>query len=373
MHPQTPPRTVPLNALSRHIAPLRTELEAAAARAIASGHYVLGPQVAGFETAFADYCGVAHCVGVGNGTDALELALKAVGVAPGDGVVLAANAAMYGTTAVLACGARPVFADILAEEATLDPDAVERAIAATPGVRALLITHLYGRLARVDALRRVADAHGVALVEDCAQAHGARGADGRRAGAYGDAAAFSFYPTKNLGALGDGGAVVCHDDAVASRLRSLRQYGWSSKYDNRLSGGRNSRLDELQAAMLSVLLPHLDAWNAARRNVAEAYAAGIRHPRIALPPMAGEAYVAHLYVVRSTDREALRVHLAEAGVQTDIHYPIPDHRQACLAGHAATQPLAQTERDAAEVLTLPCFPEMTDDEVATVVAACNRF
>ena len=366
-------QTIPLNALSRHIEPLQAQLEAAAASVIASGHYVLGARVAAFEAQFAAYCGVPHCVGVGNGTDALELALKAVGVMPGDGVLLAANAAMYGTTAVLACDGHPVFVDVLPGTATLDPDAVERALSSTPDVRALLVTHLYGQLADIEALHRIAATHGIALVEDCAQAHGARGPDGRRAGAYGDAAAFSFYPTKNLGALGDGGAVVCTDTTIAERLRSLRQYGWSSKYDNRLRGGRNSRLDEMQAAFLSILLPHLDGWNAARRRVANAYAAGIRHPRIVLPASAGEDYVAHLYVVRCAERDALRAHLASEGVQSDIHYPIPDHHQACLAGHPAPHPLVQTERDAMEVLTLPCFPEMSDDEIATVIAACNRF
>lgn len=376
---------IPVVSLSRRLAPLQSRLQAAAAEVIAGGHYVLGERVERFEREFADYCGVAHAIGVGNGTDALEIALKAVGVTHGDRVVLAANAAMYGTTAVLACGAMPVYADILPGEATLDPEAVAQ-LMRTHAPRAVLATHLYGRLARVDALRALADRHGAALVEDCAQAHGAQSADGRRAGSFGDAAAFSFYPTKNLGALGDGGAVLCRDPGIATRARSLRQYGWEGKYRNLLPGGRNSRLDSLQAALLSVLLPELDGWNAARRVVAARYRAGIVHARITLPPAAdtpGED-VAHLFVVRCPQREALRAHLLAQGIQTEVHYPLPDHLQPCMTaipggaipggdGERRIPALPQTERDAAEVLSLPCFPDMTDAEIERVIAACSRF
>lgn len=368
-----PSSAVPVNAPSRRFAPLRETLLGAVDAVLADGRFVLGPVVEAFERAFAEACGVAHAVGVGNGTDALELALRAVGVGPGDRVLLAANAAMYGTTAVLACGAEPVYADILPGEATLAPDAVAAALAAGPGVRALLVTHLYGRLARIDALVALARTHGVAVVEDCAQALGARTGDGRRAGAFGDAAAFSFYPTKNLGAIGDGGAVVCNDDTLAVRARALRQYGWSDKYVNAVAGGRNSRLDALQAAMLATMLPHVEGWNARRRGIAARYAAGIRHPRIALPPFGGDTDTVHLYVVRCDRRDALRRHLAEAGVATDVHYPYPDHRQPCLQGRFAAVSLPETERDAACVLTLPCFAEMTDDEIECVILACNRF
>lgn len=366
---------IPVVSLPRRLAPLQGLLQATAAEIIAGGQYVLGAPVERFEAEFSAYCGVAHCIGVGNGTDALEIALKAVGVTAGDRVVLAANAAMYGTTAVLACGAQPVYADILAEEATLDPEAVARALDAH-APRAVLATHLYGRLARVDALRALADRHGAALVEDCAQAHGAQAADGRRAGALGDAAAFSFYPTKNLGALGDGGAVVCRDAGIGERARRLRQYGWSGKYRNELPGGRNSRLDALQAALLSVMLPALDGWNAARRGIANRYRAGIAHPRIALPPAPAhpDEEVAHLFVIRSPEREALRTHLQAHGILTEVHYPQPDHLQPCMAGKGRPVPaLPRTEHAAAEVLSLPCFPEMTDDEIERVIAACNRF
>lgn len=366
-------QSIPINSLSRHIVPLQDALLEAAREVIASGHFVLGRHVAAFEQQFAAYCGVEHCIGVGNGTDALELALKALAVAPGDEVVVAANAAMYGATAIQACRAEPHFVDVLPGEATLDPLAVEAALRTRPAVKAILVTHLYGRLARMDEICRIARAHGVAIVEDCAQAHGARSRDGRRAGAFGDIASFSFYPTKNLGAIGDGGAVVCRDAALDARVRQLRQYGWIGKYTNALPGGRNSRLDEIQAAMLSTMLPLLDGWNARRREIGSRYVADIRNDAIELPPPSGEDDVRHLFVVRSDRRQALRDHLAAAGIQTDIHYPVPDHRQPCHAGRYGDVALPVTERDAERVLTLPCFPEMTDDEVSAVIQACNRF
>ena len=372
------PAAVPLNALKRHVAPMRDDLLAVAAATIDEGRYILGPGVAAFERAFADYCGVAHCLGTGNGTDALELALKAVGVAAGDAVAVTANAAMYATTAVLACGATPVFVDVCDDDATLDADALDRvfdgeARIEKARIKAVVATHLYGRLARMDTLLGLCRPRGIAVVEDCAQAHGARGRDGKRAGAYGDAAAFSFYPTKNLGALGDGGAVVTDDDAVAERVRALRQYGWERKYVNALPGGRNSRLDELQARMLSLMLPRLEGWNARRRAIAARYTRGIDHPDIRVAPEGGDDYVAHLYVVHSERRDALRAHLAGAGVETDVHFPVPDHRQPCHGGRYDAVSLPVTERHTRTALTLPCFPELTDDEATLVIDACNRF
>ncbi|MGH8030925.1 MAG: DegT/DnrJ/EryC1/StrS family aminotransferase [Luteimonas sp.] len=363
---------VPVNSLTRHIAPLRERLAAVADEVIASGHFVLGLGVETFEQAFADYCGVAHCIGVGNGTDALELAAKAIGVVPGDRVAVTANAAMYATSAVLACGAQPVFVDVR-EDATIDVDALSKALVADAGICAVVVTHLFGRLSDVAALATLCDAHGLAMIEDCAQAHGARDASGRRAGAFADVAAFSFYPTKNLGALGDGGAVVTRDAGIAARVRGLRQYGWERKYVNTLTGGRNSRLDELQARALSLMLPLLDAWNTRRRTIANRYSREITHLDITVPAVASDDYVAHLYVVRSHRRDALRAHLADAGVQTDIHYPLPDHRQPCHAGRYAGIHLPVTERHAATSLTLPCFPELSDAEAGIVIATCNRF
>jgi len=362
---------IPINALGRHIAPLQDELARIAAGVIASGHYVLGPGVRAFEQAFAEWCGVAEAVGVANGTDALELALKAVGVGPGERVAVAPNAAMYGTSAVLACGAEPLFVDV-DEEGLMSLDALSAAAARGGLPKAVIVTHLYGRLAAIEAIVDWAATQGVAVVEDCAQAHGAaRG--GRRAGAFGDIAAFSFYPTKNLGALGDGGAVLSKRPELAERVRQLRQYGWAAKYRNALAGGRNSRLDELQARFLLAMLPHLDGWNARRRAIARRYAGGIRHPQLRLPANIGEDCVAHLYLVRCVRRDALAAHLQSAGVQTDIHYPLPDHRQACFAGRFEALHLPGAEREAREVLTLPCFPELTDAEVDAVIGACNAF
>ncbi|MFS8136498.1 MAG: DegT/DnrJ/EryC1/StrS family aminotransferase [Thermomonas sp.] len=364
---------IPVNSLKRHVAPLQEALAACAADVIGNGHFVLGPGVAEFENAFARYCGVDHCVGVGNGTDALELSLKAVGVQAGDRVAVVANAAMYGTSSVLACGALPVFVDVEPGIATMSIACLDAVLAAEPGIKAVIITHLYGRLAQIEALVALCADRGIAVIEDCAQAHGAQSPDGRRAGAFGDVASYSFYPTKNLGALGDGGAVVTRDPAIADRTRKLRQYGWTQKYTNGLAGGRNSRLDEIQARALLLMLPLLDGWNRRRRHIANHYSSEIRNTGISVPPVAGEEFVGHLYVVRSDRRQDLRHHLAASGIQTDVHYPLPDHRQPCHEGRYDAVSLPITEADAASVLTLPCFPEMTDDEVQRVVDSCNRF
>lgn len=363
---------IPVNSLSRHVAPLKEALTQAAAEIIASGHYVMGPSVTAFERAFADYCGVEHCIGVANGTDALELALKSVGVGAGSRVGVIANAAMYSTSAVLACGGSPQWIDV-DDSATLDAGALESLLSAGTKLDCVVVTHLYGRLAAMDRIVRLCRDHGIALVEDCAQAHGATMADGRRAGSFGDAATFSFYPTKNLGALGDGGAVTTRSAKVADRVRALRQYGWSAKYRNELRGGRNSRLDELQARFLLAMLPALDGWNTRRREIANRYSREIRNPAIVVPPEAGAEYVAHLYVVRTDRRAQLQAHLATAGVQSDVHYPTPDHLQPCFGGEFDALDLPRTLLDAKRVLTLPCFPEMEEGEVDRVIDACNRF
>lgn len=362
---------IPVNSLSRHIEPLKDALAAAATEVVGSGYYVLGPNVRAFESAFAGYCGVEHCISVANGTDALELSLRALGVSNADRVAVVANAAMYGTSAVLACGAEPVFIDISADSATMDPLKLEAALA-EGGIKAVIVTHLYGQLADIERIADLCKARGVGLVEDCAQAHGARNDKGV-AGSFGDIASFSFYPTKNLGALGDGGAVVTKRTDLADRVRMLRQYGWTQKYTNGITGGRNSRLDEIQASMLLLMLPHLDQWNQNRRHVAERYAAGIRNPKVRTNGSAGQDYVAHLYVIRTDARAALQQHLTDNGIQTDVHYPIADHKQPCHAGRFDRVSLPRTELDCATVLTLPCFPELTDTEIDRVIDACNRF
>lgn len=364
---------LPVNSLRRHVAPLQDALAACAVEVIRSGHFVLGQGVADFEQAFAKYCGVGHCIGVANGTDALELSLKALGIHAGDRVAVNANAAMYGASAVLACGGVPVFVDIEPGVGTMSVASLAATLAAEPVIKAVIVTHLYGRLAPIEDIMALCEGRGIAVVEDCAQAHGARSSDGRRAGAFGDVATFSFYPTKNLGALGDGGAVVTRSAVIAARTRALRQYGWARKYVNEIAGGRNSRLDEIQARMLLVMLPKLDAWNQRRRAIANRYSSEIHNSGIWVPPAAGQEYVGHLYVVRTSRREALQQHLNALGILTDVHYPLPDHRQPCHQGRYDEISLPVTEADAESVLTLPCFPEMTDDEVQRVVDSCNRF
>ncbi|MGE4062580.1 MAG: DegT/DnrJ/EryC1/StrS family aminotransferase [Rhodospirillaceae bacterium] len=356
-----------VNDLSRRIARYHAEIDRAVARVIASGWFILGPEVTGFEKSFAAFVGVSHCIGVANGTDALRIALLAVGAGRGDRIATAANAGMYTTTAVLSLGAQPFFLDVNPSY-TLDASEIERAVEA--GVKAVVVTHLYGLAnAKIAEIAAYCRARGVALVEDCAQAHGAV-VGGRRVGSFGDAACFSFYPTKNLGGVGDGGAIVTGDQALAERARRLRQYGWATKYTVDTPGGTNSRLDELKAAVLSVLLPHLDVDNARRRAIAARYSAGLTAD-IVSPGANGDSYVAHLYVVRTPQRESLRQHLQRSGIGSDIHYPIPDHRQRILREVCVDVHLPATERYAQEVLTLPCFPEMTDDDVARVIDAVN--
>ena len=360
-----------INDLKARIGAYEKQLKEATNRVIDSGWLVLGPEVKKFEQSFANYIDTEHCVSVANGTEAIELALRALGVEQGDKVATVANAGMYTTTAMLAIGAEPFFLDVdmASRNATLAE--VERALAA--GVKAVVVTHLYGLA--VPQICQIADScarQGVPLLEDCAQAHGAR-VEGQRVGTFGDAASFSFYPTKNLGALGDGGAVVTGNGAVAEKVTRLRQYGWTTKYQVEVGGARNSRLDEMQAAILSVFLPDLDGANARRREIAAQYSARIVHPEVSLPAQAGEEYVAHLYVVQSARRDALRVHLRDCEITADVHYPIPDYRQPVFGNRFESVRLENTERLSREILTLPCYPEMTDAQIEQVVSAVNAW
>jgi dTDP-4-amino-4,6-dideoxygalactose transaminase len=349
------------------------DLKGAVARVLDRHWYVMGDEVNRFEAAFAAYCGVPHCISLANGTDALELALRAAGVAAGDRVMLAANAGYYGSTAVRQIGAVPVYVDVDESNLCLDPNAVARAIGDVPP-KVILVTHLYGQLAEVESLAKIARERGIVLIEDCAQAHGARRA-GKVAGSFGDLACFSFYPTKNLGAVGDGGAVVCRDETIASRVRSLRQYGWSQKYRNDLPGGRNSRLDEVQAAVLSEKLPALDRHNQARRDIASAYCEAFAGLPVRLPAACAEDHVAHLFVIRTASRDALREHLRAKGIASDIHYPVADHQQsvAQVAGNELAASLPVTERACAEVLSLPCYPGMSSEQAGRVIDAVRSF
>ena len=358
-----------INDLSRLVRTERGRIMAAIARVVDRGWFVLGPELEAFETEFARYCGVAHAVGVANGTDALELALRALDVASGDEVIVAANAGCYSTTALRAIGAQPVYADVDQRHLNIDPSAAAAAI--TPRTKAIIATHLYGRMANIAVLRDLCSRHGLALLEDCAQAHGAR-RGGIAAGAWGNAAAFSFYPTKNLGALGDAGLVTCCEDRTALRLRRLRQYGWQDKYVAIDGPARNSRLDEIQAAVLRERLPALDTRNRRRREIAAAYAA-VRHPAITHPDVDGDDYVAHLYVVRTAHRDALREYLRGHGIASEVHYPVLDVDQPALSGQIARCVLPVSVLAAAEIVSLPCYPEMRDDEVQQVCLALNEW
>jgi aminotransferase EvaB len=363
-------RRIPLNDLVRQNRLVREQLVSSARRVIERGWYVLGSEGAEFEKAFAAYCGVPHAVGVANGTDGIELALRAVGVEEGHNVATVANAGFYASTSIHAIGARPLYVDVIAETHSMSIDALKRELARDT-VRAVIATHLYGRLADVEAIAAICRPLGIPVIEDCAQAHGAT-RNGRAAGSFGDAGCFSFYPTKNLGALGDGGAVTTSDAEIAEQLRELRQYGWDKKYQVGRAGGRNSRLDELQAALLLAKLPHLDRWNVDRRAIARRYSNEISNPRVKCPQDFGTDNVAHLFVVRCDDRDGFRRHLEARGVGSDIHYPIPDHRQPAYAA-ASVGRLPETERLAMEIITIPCFPEMEEEEISQVIDVVNAW
>ena len=366
---------VPFHVPRRQVDLLRDEINAALAIVLDSGWYVLGTQVRQFEEEFAAFCGARHCVTVGNGTDALELALRGLNVGLGDEVITAGNAGGYTTTASFAVGATPVFADINARTLLVDPAEVGKLI--TPRTKIVVATHLYGKLADVDGLRRViTEANSKAiLLEDCAQAHGATAPDQRRAGTLGYLATFSFYPTKNLGALGDGGALTTNDDELAARLRSLRQYGWTnSKYQIDVAGGRNTRMDEIQAAILRVKLGHVVAGNARRREIVARYAEAAGKALLFPHVPAGFETAAHLCVARGPYRAAIREQLAAFGIATAIHYPIPDHLQPALMARPErwrAGPLPETETACSEIFSLPCYPEMDDSEIDLVATALS--
>ncbi len=359
---------VPFNDLSRTPPELADEIADAVARVVASGWYVMGPEHDAFETELAAFVGSEHAVALGNGTDALELALAAVGVTAGDRVMTVANAGGYTSVAARLLGAEPVYADISADTLQLSVETVTAALDALPTApRALVVTHLYGAMAPVAAVAEVARARGIVVIEDVAQALGAR-AGGRAAGTFADIATTSFYPTKNLGALGDGGAMFTSDAELAATVRSLRQYGWTSKYRIGRARGRNSRLDELQAAILRVKLPHLDAMNERRREVHARYEAASSDV-LRVVNHGSESFIGHLAVAVAADRDAVRAAFDAAGVRTDVHYPIPDHRQD-WPGPVSIE-LPATDAASTSVLSLPIFPELTDAEVDRVVAVMD--
>lgn len=342
---------------------LQADIDAAVGRVLASGQYVGGPEVERFESAFARYCEADQCIGVGNGLDALRLALAAMGVGPGDEVIVPSNTFIATWLAVAQVGAVPVPVEPDPQTFNIDPALIEAAV--TSRTKVIIPVHLYGQPADLDPILAIARRYGLRVLEDAAQAQGAR-YKGRRIGAHGDAVAWSFYPGKNLGALGDAGAVSTSDPELAARIRMLHNYGSSRKYVHELPG-YNSRLDPIQAAVLSVKLAHLDAWNDRRRRIASRYRDALSASGLQLPgvPTWAES-VWHLFVVRHPQRDALQKTLAEAGVGTLIHYPIAPHRQAAFADMAGLS-LPISERMHAEVLSLPIGPQMTGEQLERVI------
>lgn len=365
--------TVSITALKEGYIAHREEIDGAIRRVLESGWYILGKEVADFEEQFAQWCGVQHAVGVANGTDAVVVALRSLGVGEGDAVFTVSHTAVATVAAIEMTGAQPILVDIEPKHYTLAPHKLDEAIkahrrsGASTKPRAVIGVHIYGNAFDTTAVKTICEREGLKLIEDCAQAHGAT-AEGKKVGSVGDVATFSFYPTKNLGAFGDGGAVVTTDSALADAARAIRQYGWHERYLSDVTG-MNSRLDEIQAAILSVRLRYLDDEIAKRRAAAAKYDAGLRD--IVTIPVAreqgGHAY--HLYVIRTAERDRLASFLKSRGVMTGIHYPVPVHQQKAYAERTSLGPggLKETECAAREILSLPMHPFLSDDEISYVI------
>ena len=351
---------------------LRAASQLAVGRVLESGWYVLGNELTIFERLWAETCGTNQGVGVGNGMDAIEISLRCLGIGPGDEVITTSMTAFATVLAILRAGATPVLADIEPDTAMLSLDSVKRCISRS--TKALVLVHLYGQVRDMDAWCKFCTDSGIALVEDCAQSHLASWR-GRVAGSFGRVGAYSFYPTKNLGAIGDGGMIVTSDIEIASRARCLRNYGQTTRYHH-AELGLNSRLDELQAAVLGVRLRWLPSFTKRRQKFAEAYRFGISNPLVVqmAAPQESNAHVYHLYVVLCKQRDALKAHLEKCGIQSLIHYPIPVHRQEpCWSISRDTKGLAACEAHAENCLSLPCHPQLTDVDVAKVIEAVNAF
>jgi len=348
----------------------RQEMESALSRVLDSGWYLLGKENAAFETEFADYCGTSHAIGCANGLDALKLIIQGYGFGPGDEIIAPANTYIASLIAISANGCTPVLVEPDIGTYLIDPAQIEERI--TSRTKAVMVVHLYGRAVDMAPIWSLAQKYDLKVIEDCAQAHGAMFA-GQRVGNLGDAAGFSFYPGKNLGCLGDGGAVTTNDEVLAEKIRALRNYGSDVKYHFPYRG-TNSRLDEIQAALLRVKLPHLDEDNAVRRKIAERYCAEMKNPFVILPsiPASAAQCVWHVFPVRVADRDGFVQHLSSRGVQTVIHYPVPPHRQpAYTQWHDLSFPI--TEKIHAEIVSLPISPVMKADEVYAVVQAVNEW
>ena len=347
----------------------RDELDAATKRVMDSGWYLLGKECEAFEREYAEYCGVRHVIGCANGLDALKLIIRAYGFGPGDEIIAPANTYIASLIAISANGATPVLVEPDLDTYLIDPDRIEERI--TPRTRAIMVVHLYGRAMNMTKVWEIARRHDLKVIEDSAQSHGAKFA-GRRCGNLGDASGFSFYPGKNLGCLGDGGAVTTNDDALAEKIRALRNYGSDVKYHFPYRG-TNSRLDEMQAAWLRVKLPRLDADNARRVEIADRYRREIVNPLVALPAEAApEGSVWHVFPVRVERRDEFQRYLADKGVQTVIHYPIPPHRQpAYTEWHSLSLPITEKIHDT--IISLPISPVMNEAEASEVIAAVNEW
>lgn len=348
----------------------KAEIDAAIWRVLDKGWYVLGEEVKTFEAEFAAFLGVTQAIGVGSGTEALHIALRACGIGPGDEVITVSHTAVATVAAIELAGATPVFVDIEPDFFTLSPRQFELAI--TSRTKAVIPVHLYGQPADMDSILEIARRYNLRVIEDCAQAHGAIYKN-QKVGSFGDLACFSFYPTKNLGALGDGGMIATNDSDLEQQVRLLREYGWAERYISQIPGW-NSRLDELQAAVLRVKLRYLDQDNAARRRLAELYRAGLSQTQLVLPQeRAGTTVVYHLYVVRSARRDELQQYLRSRGISALVHYPVPVHLQPAYLGRLRGDSLPETERATQTVLSLPMYPELSDDELSQVIEGVRSF
>ncbi len=365
-----PPTVIPFLDLQREIEPLADEIKAAVGRVIDSGRYVLGPEVSAFERDFARYCGVSHAIGVGNGLDALQLIIRALDIGPGDEVIVPAHTFIATWLAVTHTGATPAPVDCHEATGNLDAGLLEQTIG--PKTKAIIAVHLYGQPADMPAINHIARKYGIKIIEDAAQAQGAR-LHGCPAGSLADAAAFSFYPAKNLGALGDAGAVTTNDPQLAERVRTLANYGSAKKYHHEIPG-INSRLDEVQAAILRVKLKYLDTHNNRKKVIAEHYLKHIRHNAIALPEtIDGAEPVWHQFVIRSRHRDALQAYLADCGIGTLIHYPVACHQSGAYAPAMPKARFPVAEKLAREVLSLPISHTLTDEEMISITGRVQEF
>jgi len=351
----------------------KNEIDGAVKRVLESGWYILGDEVDSFEREFAAYIDVSHAIGVASGTDALELAIRAGGIEGDDIVVTVSHTAVATAAAISRAGVNPLFTEIDPQYFTMDPGRLRDLLKSKHGenVKAIIVVHLYGQLADMPSILDIASEYDLIVIEDCAQAHGAQ-LHGKQAGAWGHFGCFSFYPTKNLGGVGDGGCITVNDESLASKVKLLREYGWRERYISDLKG-TNSRLDELQAAILRAKLPCLDNDNQRRREIAGIYETGLAGTGLSLPKnRQGSTHVYHQYVVRSDMREQIRCQLNKRGIGTLVHYPVPIHRQPAFCEERYTPiPLSLTEETAAQVFSLPIYPELSNDEVIAVIDSIN--